>query len=217
MEATVPATRATTAARPESSLRPRRRGWLLVAGLLAMVVCAGAFALVYLGSDARVSALVAARPLAAGQMVAAADLGVVRIVPDAGLQVVPAGEASQVVGRRAAVPILAGTLLTDVLLGAPEWPPDGQAVAAVPVKPGRLPAGVTPGSVVLVVAVASETAAEPAGAPDTERSPVLATVVDVVAGDDGSGTTVVTLLLARTDAVQIAAAGGDLALVLALE
>jgi hypothetical protein len=199
--------------RLESPLRPRRRGWLLVAGLLAMVVCAGAFALVYLGADARVAALAVARPLAAGQAVAAADLRVVRIVPDAGVQVVPAGQVSQVVGRRAAVPLPVGTLLNDALLGPAGWPPEGQAVVAVPVKVGRLPAGVTPGRLVLVVALASDTAAGPPEA--AEPSPVPAMVVDVAAAGDGSGTTVVTLLLARPEAVRIAAAGGEVTLVLA--
>jgi hypothetical protein len=202
-----------TALRGPSS-RARRRGWLLVAGLLAMVVCAGAFALVYLGADARVQVLAAARPLAAGQTITAGDLQVVRIVPDAGMALLPAGDASRVVGRSVAVPVAAGTLLSQAQLGPAQWPPEGQAVAALPLKPGRLPAGLAAGSPVLVVTVAPDPGLE-SGAPPARVAPVPATVMHVAEGVDGTGTAVVTLLMAHADAVTVAAAAGDLALVLA--
>jgi hypothetical protein len=201
---------------PQVSLRARRRAWLLVAGLLAMVVCAGAFALVYVGADARVQVLAAARPLAAGQTVTAGDLQVVRIVPDAGMALLPASGASQVIGRSVGVPVAAGTLLSESQLGPVAWPPAGQAVAALPVKPGRLPAGLAAGSRVLVVTVAADPVAQsgPAGQPPPS-APVPATVMAVAEGGDSTGTAVVTLLLAHADAVAVAGAAGDLALVLA--
>jgi hypothetical protein len=178
-----------------------------------MVVCAGGFALVFLGADARVPALAVARPVSAGQAIAAADLRVVRIVPDAGVELLPAGELATVVGRRAVVPLSVGTLLAGSQLGPAGWPPEGLAVAAVPVQPGRLPAGVVPGSQVLVVPVAADAPATP-GPPG---GPVPASVVGLAEAADGTGTTVVSLLLADRDAVAVAGAGGDLALVLAGE
>ncbi|MPZ28587.1 MAG: hypothetical protein GEV12_19850 [Micromonosporaceae bacterium] len=182
-----------------------------------MVVCAGVFTLVYLGADARVPALAVARPLSAGQTVVDADLRVVRIVPDAGLELLPADQASQVVGRAVRVPLAEGTLLAGSHLGPVGWPPQGQAVAAVPIKPGRMPAGITEGSRVLVVPVAPDATVEPATAPEASGpgQPVPATVVGVVDAADGSGTSVVTLLLDQGAAVAVAGAGGDLALVLA--
>jgi hypothetical protein len=198
---------------PQVPLRARRRAWLLVAGLLAMVVCAGAFTLVYLGADARVQVLSAARPLAVGQTIAAGDLQVVRIVPDTGMALLPATDASQVIGRSVAVPVVAGTLLSEAQLGPVEWPPAGQAVAALPVKPGRLPAGLAAGSPVLVVAVAQDPLL--GSDPPVEMAPIPATVVAVAEGVDGTGTAVVTLLLAHADAVAVAGSAGDLALVLA--
>jgi hypothetical protein len=192
--------------------------WLLVGGLLLMVACAGAFALVYLGADARVAALVVDRPLAAGQAVTAEDVRVVWIVPDAGVDLVPAGEVSEVVGRTVMVPLAEGALLARSQLGPAGWPPPGLAVAAVPVKPGRLPAGVTAGSRVLVVRVAPGAAVEPGPPPEApggSPAPVLATVVQVVEAVDGSGTSLVSLLLEQGDAVAVAGAAGDLALLLA--
>jgi hypothetical protein len=87
-------------------------------------------------------------------------------------------------------------------------------VAALPVKPGRLPAGLAAGSPVLVVAVARDPllGSEP---PVEQMAPMPATVVAVAEGVDGTGTAVVTLLLAHADAVVVAGAAGDLALVLA--
>jgi len=196
-------------------VRPPRRVWLLVGGLLAMVVCAGAFALAYLGADARVAALAVDRPLAAGQTVTAQDIRVVRLVPDPGVDLVPAGDASQVVGRTVTVPLAVGTLLARSQLGPAGWPPPGEAVAAVPVKPGRLPAGLTEGSRVLVVRVAPDTPVEPGPPPEAPAAPVPATVVQVVEAVDGSGTSLVSLLLDQDDAVAVAGAAGDLALVLA--
>ncbi len=198
---------------PQVPLRTRRRAWLLVAGLLAMVVCAGAFTLVYLGADARVQVLAAARPLAVGQTISAGDLQVVRIVPDTGMALLPATAASQVIGRSVAVPVAAGTLLSEAQLGPVQWPAAGQAVAALPVKPGRLPAGLAAGSPVLVVNVAQDPLL--GSDPPVEMPPIPATVVAVAEGVDGTGTAVVTLLLAHADAVAVAGAAGDLALVLA--
>jgi hypothetical protein len=179
-----------------------------------MVVCAGAFSLVYLGADARVQVLAAARPLAAGQVVTAGDLQVVRIVPDAGMPLFPAEQASQVIGRSVALPVAAGTLLSESQLGPAQWPPAGQAVAALPVKPGRLPAGLAPGSPVLVVTVAADPQLA-SGVASGQVAPVPATVVQVAEGVDGTGTAVVTLLMAHADAVTVAGAAGDLAIVLA--
>lgn len=201
---------------PPRPARPGRRGWLLVGGLLAMVVCAGLFTLVYLGADARVPALAVARPVAAGQTVSAEDLRVVRIVPDAGVELVPAATLPQVVGRRAAVPLAEGTLLSHSQLGPAVWPPPGRAVAAVRLEPGRLPAGVTAGSRVLVAPAAPDATVDPAGVPEGTAQPVPATVVQVVETADGSGAAVVSLLLDQADAIAVAGAqASSLALVLA--
>lgn len=196
------------------SLRPKRRVWLLIVSLLSMVVCAGAFALFYVRADSRVQVLAVTRAVAAGQTIAVADLRVVRVVPDAGVTLVPASQASQVIGATAVVPLAAGSLLTESQLGPAAWPPSGQAVIAVPVKAGRLAAGVTPGVRVLVIPVAKEGEAQPAPSASAAPEPVKATVVRVAAAD-GSGSFVVSLLVARADAVRVAGAAGELSIAVA--
>jgi hypothetical protein len=219
MTATAAPPRAHPTTRPITpSLRPRRRPWLVVFSLLSMVVCAGAFALFYLRADDRVQVLAVARPVAAGQTIAVADLRVVRLVPDAGVALVPAAGASRVIGRTAVVPLAAGSLLTESQLGPAAWPPAGQAVVAVPVKAGRLAAGVTPGVRVLVIPVAKDGEAPPAQPTPSSGArpapPVAATVVQVVDGD-GSGNAVVSLLVSRQDAVAVAGASGEVSIVVA--
>jgi hypothetical protein len=196
------------------SLRPKRRLWLLILSLLSMVVCAGAFALVYLGADSRVQVLAVARPVMAGQTITAADLRVVRVVPDTGVLLVSALAASRVIGGTAAVPLTAGSLLTQGQVGAAGWPPSGQAVVAVPVKVGRLAAGVSAGVRVLVISVAKDTDAPPAPSAGA-TAPVPATVVQVAAGVDGSGTSVVSLLVSQGDAVAVAGGARDLSIAVA--
>ncbi|MFI9641423.1 SAF domain-containing protein [Micromonospora sp. NPDC051925] len=156
--------------------------------------------------------LAVARPVAAGQAISAEHLRIVAMVPDPSVPLVRAGQAQQVIGRSAAVPLAAGTLLSESQLGPASWPDAGQAVVATALKPGRVPAGVTPGSHVLVVTVAKDGSPETPGLPAAPVS-VAATVVEVVPGVDGSGTTVVSLLLARNDATKLAGAGLELSLV----
>jgi hypothetical protein len=182
-----------------------------------MVTAAGAFALVYLGSDARVPVLVVARPVMAGQELSSADLRVARIVPGPGVDVVRAGDVSAAVGHTAAVPLVAGTLLTAGELGPVPWPPAGQVVVAVPVKSGRLAAGVGPGTHVLVISVTPSAAGTGQGTAAQPALNVAGVVVAVTAGVDGAGTSVVSLLLPKDSAAAVAGTSADLSVVLARE
>lgn len=204
-----------TSSRPgfDDAMRPRRRWSLLIAGLLLVLLCAGVFAVVQLGRDARTQVLAISRSMAAGQLIGAEDLRVVAVVPDPSLPLVPAGRAQQVVGRSAAVPLTVGTLLSESQLGPARWPEPGQAVVAAGFKPGRVPAGVAPGAHALVVTVATDGGPGDSGLSSVPAS-VPATVMEVAPGVDGSGTTVVSLLLARDDATRLASAGSELCLVL---
>lgn len=194
-----------------AALKPKRRWWLIVGGLLLVLVFSGIFAVIQLGGDARVQVLAVARPIAAGHAITAEDLRIVGVVPDPSTPLVRATDASTVIGRSTAIPLAEGTLLTESQLGPSAWPASGQAVVAVALKPGRVPIGLAPGSHVRVVSVAKE---GDAAAPSAGAVSVAASVVGVTAGVDGSGTSVVSLLLSQEDATKVAGAGSELALVL---
>jgi len=187
-------------------------------GVLLVLLLALAGVVVAVRVDTRVPVLAAAKAIGAGQIVAASDVTVVKVATD-GLSTIPAVQVSTVVGRVAAVPLVAGTLLSPAQFGGPAWPGPGEAVIAVPVKPGRLPSGLGAGAKVTVLVVPGTTPGSAAGASggssgqQGQMEKATATVVSVEAAADQSGATVVTLLLASGDATRIAAAAGDVALV----
>lgn len=201
-------------------LRRRRvRPARVLLGVLLVLLLALAGVVVAVRVDTRVPVLAAAKAIGAGQVVTAADVTVVKVATD-GLTTIPAAAVSTVVGRVAAVPLVAGTLLSPAQFGGPAWPGSGEAVIAVPVKPGRLPSGLGVGAKVTVLVVpgtvpgaAAGTSGGSSGGQQTQVEKATATVVSVEAAADQSGATVVTLLLASGDATRIASAAGDVVLV----
>jgi len=198
-----------------SVLRTRRAPARIVAGALLTVVLAVAFMWIQLRGEHRVAVLAVARPIAAGQPLAMADLRVTTLLAAPGVALVTAAQTGSVLGRPAAVPLLPGTLLSPRHLGPATWPPPGQAVVAVPVKPGRLPAGTGPGARVRVLALgpAADSAAGTAGTGALGGPGVPATVVEVTPDADSAGTVLVSVQLDDTAAAQVAIAG-EAALVL---
>ncbi|SRR6266511_45901 len=199
-------------ATPTPGLRRRRSTPHLLLGAVLVVVCGLAFAVTALRVDPRTPVLAVAGPVPAGHVLADADLAVVRIVPDAGLATLPEAQRSQVVGRTVRLPLAAHSLLSEDVLGPAAWPPAGQSLIAVAVKAGRVPVGVAAGAQVLVLVVPGSSTSGGAGASPSAGPQARATVV-AVAPADASGASVVSLLMTSTDAVRIAAAAGEVALV----
>lgn len=203
-----------------ATLAPRRSTPHLLLGAVLMVTCALVFGTSALRADQRAPVLTVAGPVAAGQVLTDADLLVVRIVPDPAVAVVPEARRASVVGRTVTLPLAAGSLLSDNVLGpAASWPPAGQSVIAVPVKAGRAPAGLAPGVRVTVVLAPRASSGASGSAADSgasaRRLQAPAAVVAVSGGaapanDGGAG--VVSLLMASPDAERVAAAGGEVAL-----
>lgn len=215
-----PSTRQMSAATPAWPGRRNSRRMILGAFLVLATV------VVFWQTDLRVNAdqsyLSVARPVPAGQVITDADLRVVRVANASGLALMPAAQRSQVVGRSAVVPLAAGSLLTSEQVGPVAWPPAGQAVIALPVKPGRAPAGLAAGARVVVLVVPPATAGgQPVPQPGSSSAPNgtagvrrgVATVVSVDASEDQVGSQLVTLLLAADTAEAVASAPGDVSLV----
>jgi hypothetical protein len=183
--------------------------FVALGGLLVIVcVLAYAYGAVQLGD--RIQVLAAARSVAVGQEITAADLKQVSAARDSGVQLIPAAQAGQVVGRTAVVPLVAGTLLTPELLGDAAFPPAGKVTASVALKPGQYPQGLAAGARVIAYVSASPQNGQPAPAASSAGGATPARVPAVVLGvdlaGDGQGATVVTLLLDATDGPRLAAA-----------
>jgi hypothetical protein len=177
---------------------------LALVGVASVVVGALVFFGIYTGIDTRQSVLVAARPVAAGQVVTSEDLRVADVAASEGTAVVPAAQIAAVVGQTAAVSLVPGAILAPSQLGASSGLQAGQAQVGVALKPGQAPLGLRKGSRVKVVDSGGAVAGEDIEAVVLSSDAVVS---DVGATSASSATTVVSLSLAESDATAVAAAG----------
>ncbi|WP_341477250.1 SAF domain-containing protein, partial [Frankia canadensis] len=177
--------------------------------------------------DGRREVLVVTRPVQVGQLVTAGDVRVVSVVVEPAVEVVPVGSAGQVVGRPAAVPLSAGSLLSRSSVGRRSLPA-GMRLVGASLKPGSYPPGVSAGDQVMVLLTgdtARPAAVDGSGAsvqgavevPSVARSSsVEGVLVSAEPGPAGSGGLVVSVQVGADDAEPVAraAAAGQVALVL---
>lgn len=188
--------------------RRRRRVPYLALGGLLVVVCVLGFAAATVRLGQRVSVLAIAQPVAAGQRIDASDLTQVSAADDPSLGLIPVSQAASVEGRTAVVPLLPGTLLTRRLIGDSAFPPPGQVVASLAVKPGQYPQGLAAGAHVAVFVSPANTPGQSSTGGSAAQTRLSAVVLGVDPRGDGQGATVVTLLLDASDAGRLAGAGG---------
>jgi hypothetical protein len=128
--------------------RMPRRAWLHVTGLFVVVVLCFAFAAwSIMEKPAEASVLAVAAPMATGQLIGETDVVEVSVAAGevAALGLVPVGEAATVVGKVAAVPLRAGTLLRADMIGTPAVPQAGFVKITLALADGRWPADVQAG------------------------------------------------------------------------
>ena len=184
--------------------------------MVVVVGCALAFAVAATHLGSRQPVLVVARAVPAGSVIDDSDLAVVRISTDAALRPVAASQRTSIVGRTAAVPLAAGTLLSASELGPPVGLRAGEAAVGVALKAGQYPPGLAQGATVRVVDVGAPSST---GAGTTSAGVTVvnsATVTSVsLPGADTAATTVVGLEVpeVQADLVAALAAAGRIALV----
>ena len=204
--------RAGTSPRPATPpFRGRRRPVPVIAGAVLVVVFALMFMWIQLRADHTAAVLVITRPVSAGARITAADLRTARITPDPTVELIKAADADTVIGRTARIPLVAGTVLSAQQVGPAAFPATGQAVIAVPVAAGRMPAGLTPGARVQVITIAATNAGAGPAAPVPVTAPI-GTAIAVTADVDAAGTTVVSLLLPTDAALAVAGSAGEITL-----
>jgi hypothetical protein len=211
----------------------RRRPTVAIASLALVTSCVAIFTGLYLHAGNRVAVLAVARDVPQGHVVTSDDLIVVSISLSAGLSPIPAGDLRRVVGHRAAVSLLPGTLLGVKDLAVGTGPARGNAVVGVATKVGQLPAGgVATGDTVDVILTGSPATLATgavAGVPATGSSAASgevevggilapnATVTGVAAPSSASPDTIVVSVLVPSTLAPLvanASAAGQTALVL---
>ena len=195
----------------------RRRNWPRVGAAAALAVFCGAlFVLLYASAGSRHPILAVARPLAAGETITAADLRIARVPADPALSPIPANEAGAVVGRRASVALVPGTLLTPDDLASGPILGAGEASVGLDLKPSQVPAGLAPGDSVVVIE--TSTPGQNAAAGGSGVANVLvsqATVLSVTGPSstsaNGDSDVTVSVPAALAAEVASAASAGDIA------
>ncbi|MBQ0985875.1 flagellar biosynthesis protein FlgA [Streptomyces sp. F63] len=172
--------------------RRRKLGWVW-AGLGAVVVSAVGFALAAQAVGERDQVLVLARDVPVGHVLKPGDVRAVQVAADAG--VVPAAERGAVLGRRARVPLVAGSLLAPAQLGPKAaFPPKGFSQVALAVEPGGAPPSLAAGERVAVLPGPDGTGALPENE-EKKAAAVAGTVTGVRQAESAGGPRVVTVLV----------------------
>jgi hypothetical protein len=176
--------------------------------VLLMVLGAIGFGALASGSTPAGTVLAASHDIAAGQVLSASDVVSVHVLADAGAQLVTASQQSTIIGKRAAVALPAGALLSPQSVRSGPALESGQAIVSVVLAPGTAPVpDLRAGDAVAVVATSANDTAGSGG--------VLATaqVVRVDALKSGltmSGSLAVSLQVPSSAAAAVAeAAAGD--------
>ena len=198
---------------------PRRRRWGMFAASVTLVVV-GAVGAYLLVATAGLTwpYLAVTHPVAYGTEITDADLAVVYVNSGAGLAPIPADQRASVVGKRAAVDLVPGTLITAAQLTDVAIPAPGQQVVGIQLKPAQLPVrSLRPGDTVRLIVVPANTVIST----DDERSPgrplpnIAATIAGAAPADNG-GNVRVDVAVAASDGPTVAtmAAAGRIAVVL---
>ena len=188
-----------------------RRRWGLFAAMAALV-CAGALGNVWLHqATTNAKQVVAARTLIErGTIVTRDQLMTVQVGTDPALRAVAANDVAELVGKRAAVDVAAGSLLTPESTTAKQIPAAGHSLVGVGVMPAMMPCTkLMAGDRVRIVATPSQ-----AGVATTMAAPtsISAVVVSTFTGTDTTGQgaqTIITVDVPAEDAAQLASLAGS--------
>jgi len=185
----------------------------IAVGTLVMLACALAIGVLFARVADRSPVLVVAHPVRAGQVIGRGDLREQLVGSSTGASTIAASQRSAVVGRVAAVDLVAGSFLAPGQLAEGPAAGTGKAVIGATLKQGQYPVELADGAKVLAVVLPSESADQGSG---LASSPIEATVVGIRPLDDGGGIAI-SLAVApdRSSALAIAGARSRLTIVLA--
>jgi SAF domain len=129
---------------------------MALASVVVVFVSIAGFAELYASANHQVAVLIVTQTIEQGQRVSGNDLGQTSADISGGVTPIPVSQASLLSGKRAAVTIPAGSLLTAGDVTVSPSIPAGDAVVGLALKPGQLPAsGVEPGDRVMIIQTAA--------------------------------------------------------------
>lgn len=170
---------------PLPALKGRRNPKWIALGIVAL--CLGALGAYFLYTDLSKAQTVVAvsTTIYRGSLVEAADLTVVTVGSTPGVQTVPGEQLESLVGQRATVDVMGGSLLPVDAIAPTLVPATDRALVGLSLPVGRAPQGyLQPGSAVRLVALSPE-GSDPAYVDKYSNLAIQARVVDSAPGADG--------------------------------
>ncbi|MGA5605161.1 SAF domain-containing protein [Streptomyces griseoincarnatus] len=192
-----PAQAAGPVAPPRVSARRRRPG--VIALSLALIAAGGAgVAVLLLQVGDRTEVVTVVRDVEVGQVLTEQDLGKASVALDPAVKAVRADEVESVVGKRAAVELKPGSLLSPSQVTKDSLVEAGEQLVPIGLKPEQVPAtALVPGQKVQLVHVPAQGAGDPGGEPGKDGPQSIAGRV-VKASKAAPGTGVVVVDVATT-------------------
>jgi hypothetical protein len=216
-DATQSLTAPAVAPRAPRSVRPAVNAKLVAAAVGIIVVSVAGAAALFGMVSGTAPVVVAAAPLAAGQLITDQDLTTAAVAADPSVAVIPGDQLGDLIGQRAAVAVPAGALLAPGSVTTDLIPGPGQALVGIPVTSAQAPlAELAPGTPVRLVHVPDTAGPTTPGAGPAD-APVPAVVVSSGVAPDGARVIDVTVAAAAAPTVSGWAAGGDVAVVVDTE
>uniref|UniRef100_A0AAU1ICV4 SAF domain-containing protein n=1 Tax=Streptomyces sp. NBC_00180 TaxID=2903632 RepID=A0AAU1ICV4_9ACTN len=201
---------------PRVSARRRRPG--VIALSLALIAAGGVgVAVLLLQVGHRTEVVTVVRDVQVGQVLTEQDLGAASVALDPALKAVEAGDRDSVVGKRAAVELKSGSLLTQSQVTKDSLVKTGEQLVPIGLKPEQVPAtALVPGQKVQLVRVPAQGASS--ADTETDKSPktIAGRVVKASKAAPGTGVVVVDVATSASDGPAAAAwvSAGTLRLVL---
>lgn len=202
----------TPAPAPASPVKVRRRPAFLIASVAALLLGALGAVWLWTSTTSTTEVLAVRSTVVRGSTITAADLVAVQIGVDPAVQAIPASEQASIVGKRAALDMAAGGLVTRSEVTDALVPEQGSTVVGLALAAGFLPAiDLQAGDRVRVVEVPGVQGAT------KEKAPVTVDAVVVSVGRSTDGQYALVDVSVSTDAaagLAAAAASGKVSVVL---
>ncbi|HEY8543822.1 MAG TPA: SAF domain-containing protein [Acidimicrobiales bacterium] len=184
---------------------PTRRRWgRFAAGVTLALLGAWVFAAIYVSAGQRVEVIALARDVPMYAEIDEDDLRVVRVAADPSVKTIDADRIDDIVGRRAAMPLPEGSLLSGDQLFVEDvsLPGPGEEIVAGIIKEGQAgPSVLVPGRQIRVHVTPK----------DREEEPVSVDAVFYSVGkpDENNGERTIEFIVERADAQRVASAAGE--------
>lgn len=129
-----------TAAPAPAPPKLRRRPVAIAVGVLIVVLGSLVTAFIVASVQDTVQVVAVRADIPRGDVIQAADLTIVGLRPDPQLRTIPADQLASLIGKRAAMDLHSGGLVSPASVANQVIPAAGESIVGIPIEPGQMPA-----------------------------------------------------------------------------